>query len=338
MIKAIETEYKGYRFRSRLEARWAVFFDTLGIAWEYEREGYDLGEAGWYLPDFWLPECHTWLEIKPNATNVIPNSLRVFCAGKVESVKSDWRLSLLWHRNFFFDTQEQYLNNPNGTTLEMVEGCRYVGPFSYDGCGGHGSGNPRIVGNHGSSQYPERVVSDCQQRIQSCDVVFAWIDSEDCFGTLVELGYAAALNKEIWVASPPPKDESHCGIDDDEYWYEHGPRPGGNLWYAFATANKVRFADRPLDAFLSLYKERLSPEQRKCLALAKNSKKPVLMLQGNPWPNEYKILHFATNGETNFLRDAVWTDAMRAKKPNALSLAYTAARHARFEHGEHGTR
>jgi len=53
-IKAIETQYKGYRFRSRLEARWAVFFDALGIEWEYEREGYDLGDAGWYLPDFWI--------------------------------------------------------------------------------------------------------------------------------------------------------------------------------------------------------------------------------------------------------------------------------------------
>ena len=51
-IKAIETVYKGYRFRSRLEARWAVFFDALGIEWEYEKEGYDLGEFGWYLPDF----------------------------------------------------------------------------------------------------------------------------------------------------------------------------------------------------------------------------------------------------------------------------------------------
>ncbi|MCB6994492.1 hypothetical protein LI177_13475 [bacterium 210820-DFI.6.37] len=27
-LKAIQTEYKGYRFRSRLEARWAVFFDA----------------------------------------------------------------------------------------------------------------------------------------------------------------------------------------------------------------------------------------------------------------------------------------------------------------------
>lgn len=63
-IKAIETVYKGYRFRSRLEARWAVFFDALGVKWEYEKEGYDLGEAGWYLPDFWLPELQCWFEVK----------------------------------------------------------------------------------------------------------------------------------------------------------------------------------------------------------------------------------------------------------------------------------
>lgn len=55
MVKVIETFYNGYHFRSRLEARWAVFFDTLSIKYEYEREGYDLGIAGWYLPDFWLP-------------------------------------------------------------------------------------------------------------------------------------------------------------------------------------------------------------------------------------------------------------------------------------------
>jgi hypothetical protein len=53
-IKAIETVWKGYRFRSRLEARWAVFFDALGLRWEYEPEGFDLGEEGWYLPDFFL--------------------------------------------------------------------------------------------------------------------------------------------------------------------------------------------------------------------------------------------------------------------------------------------
>jgi hypothetical protein len=65
-IKAIETKYKGYRFRSRLEARWAVFFDAMEIKWEYEKEGYDLGEVGWYLPDFWLSN-YSWAEIKPKS-------------------------------------------------------------------------------------------------------------------------------------------------------------------------------------------------------------------------------------------------------------------------------
>lgn len=64
-IKPIETQYKGYRFRSRLEARWAVFFDALGVQWEYEKEGYDLGDFGWYLPDFWLPQVKSFAEVKP---------------------------------------------------------------------------------------------------------------------------------------------------------------------------------------------------------------------------------------------------------------------------------
>lgn len=51
-MKAIETVYNGYRFRSRLEARWAVFFDTLGIKYEYEPEGFVLDNGMKYLPDF----------------------------------------------------------------------------------------------------------------------------------------------------------------------------------------------------------------------------------------------------------------------------------------------
>lgn len=51
--------------RSRLEARWACYFDYLGIKWEYEKEGFDLGEAGKYLPDFWLPQVSMWAEVKP---------------------------------------------------------------------------------------------------------------------------------------------------------------------------------------------------------------------------------------------------------------------------------
>ncbi len=63
-MNVIETGYKGCRFRSRTEARWAVFFDAMGIPWEYEREGFDLGKHGLYLPDFWLSDWKVHLEVK----------------------------------------------------------------------------------------------------------------------------------------------------------------------------------------------------------------------------------------------------------------------------------
>ena len=64
-IKSIETVYDGYRFRSRLEAQWAVFFNAINIEYVYEKEGYNLGKVGWYLPDFWLPQVEMWAEVKP---------------------------------------------------------------------------------------------------------------------------------------------------------------------------------------------------------------------------------------------------------------------------------
>jgi hypothetical protein len=57
-IQAIETFYRGIRFRSRLEARWAKLFSELGIDWMYETEGYNIalkdGTHIRYLPDFVL--------------------------------------------------------------------------------------------------------------------------------------------------------------------------------------------------------------------------------------------------------------------------------------------
>lgn len=54
-IPAIETHYNGFRFRSRLEARWAVFFDCMGIKYEYEPEKFQCGDVR-YIPDFFLPD------------------------------------------------------------------------------------------------------------------------------------------------------------------------------------------------------------------------------------------------------------------------------------------
>jgi hypothetical protein len=63
VIEPIETSYAGCRFRSRLEARWAVFFDRLGMKWDYEKQGYEFGGVR-YLPDFYLPESDAFVEVK----------------------------------------------------------------------------------------------------------------------------------------------------------------------------------------------------------------------------------------------------------------------------------
>jgi hypothetical protein len=66
-IRPIETLYRGCRFRSRLEARWAVFFQTIEVPWQYEPEGFVLSTGDWYLPDFLvrLKDRPLWVEIKP---------------------------------------------------------------------------------------------------------------------------------------------------------------------------------------------------------------------------------------------------------------------------------
>ena len=78
-IQAIETRYAGCRFRSRLEARWAVFFDTLGVAWEYEPQGFILSNGTHYLPDFLLTDCGTWVEVK-GAENALDKNLMALAA------------------------------------------------------------------------------------------------------------------------------------------------------------------------------------------------------------------------------------------------------------------
>lgn len=58
---AIPTKYKGVQFRSRLEAKWAAFFDLLGWRWEYE----PFDRKGW-IPDFiLLGATPVLVEVKP---------------------------------------------------------------------------------------------------------------------------------------------------------------------------------------------------------------------------------------------------------------------------------
>ncbi len=100
-MKAIETLFQGYRFRSRLEARWATFFDALELPWNYESEGYQLENGQLYLPDFNidLTSQHTaWYEVRPRGS--LPDGkfsafqsecqCATFLAGDPVDVFSEW--------------------------------------------------------------------------------------------------------------------------------------------------------------------------------------------------------------------------------------------------------
>lgn len=89
-IAAQPVVYKGVRFRSSLEARWATVFDSLDNAcdnddrrrwlyvWYYEPQGFLLPSCGVegcdkhparpYLPDFYLPYLGIWVEVKGPAS------------------------------------------------------------------------------------------------------------------------------------------------------------------------------------------------------------------------------------------------------------------------------
>lgn len=146
-IKAIETVYNGYRFRSRLEARWAKFFDSLGVKYEYEKEGYELGKSGWYLPDFWLPKQQVFVEIRPSnrySYDAKCEELAILSGNMVLLVAGD--PYLLGHRITLYDEdlidydppyefaicgrcsglsiKSQGLNNANMVNMSCDKGCQ----------------------------------------------------------------------------------------------------------------------------------------------------------------------------------------------------------------------
>lgn len=142
--KAIETVYNGYKFRSRLEARWAMFFDSLGVAYEYEPEGFDLTEVAggsktvWYLPDFYLPELNCFAEVKGRKPTV-----EEMAKAKWLSEISEEAVVILWgkmecptgyevdDRNYFFNLQQVYKAAHFATCSTCNEVGIYADVFDY---------------------------------------------------------------------------------------------------------------------------------------------------------------------------------------------------------------
>lgn len=65
-VAAIPTTYNGTEYRSKTEARWAVFFDYMGVTFQYEPGYIQLSNGNRYLPDFFIEEFDAYFEVKPD--------------------------------------------------------------------------------------------------------------------------------------------------------------------------------------------------------------------------------------------------------------------------------
>lgn len=92
-IEAIPSWYAGITFRSKLEADWAATLDEWGIRWEYEPETITLSAGVNYIPDFWLPDVGTWLEVKGTGVPRIEKAIEL---GKTRACRCDSDCTCRW--------------------------------------------------------------------------------------------------------------------------------------------------------------------------------------------------------------------------------------------------
>jgi hypothetical protein len=122
----------GYRFRSRLEAKWAHLFTALGWRWEYE----PLDLPGW-IPDFLLhtQPLPTLVEVKPESTlrdlqTYIPKLERALGAEKpgadpCQVLRTNYEVLLLGCTACPFpDSIDEVAYEPLGLLGELVNGER----------------------------------------------------------------------------------------------------------------------------------------------------------------------------------------------------------------------
>ena len=77
----------------------------------------------------------------------------------------------------------------------------------------------------------------CLEAIRHCDLLFAWIDTTDCYGTIAEIGFARALSKNICIA---------------------GPRLFPDMWLTYYLADKIIKSDKPREAIEEYLKPAMS--------------------------------------------------------------------------------
>ena len=185
-------------------------------------------------------QCHEFIHAKSDADPaqdrpiVLPWRGEViksfYLAGKITG--TTWRDSIVpdWseenHSRSYWEAYEEYesfktLSEEDGSyktwsvVLNACTACgvnlHYTGPWWKDQLGHGSSADSRHP--HGYSQCVQgeiksseieslrvEVSGAIQVAIQRADLVFAWIDGPDCYGTILEIGYARAMDKAVVVA------------------------------------------------------------------------------------------------------------------------------------------
>lgn len=158
----IETLYRGIRFRSRLEAKWACFFDLMQWQWEYEPF-----DAAGYIPDFVLLGADPVLvEVKP-ATS--PEDFNTVRPRVTKALVGRWAHDILfvgvtpflcrspaWDQFVALGVLEEYQATEDGggdwmAGLGLWNECGYCGLYSFF----HDFGwyKSRLCGHHDGDHY-----------------------------------------------------------------------------------------------------------------------------------------------------------------------------------------
>lgn len=130
--------------------------------------------------------------------------IQVYCAGKI--ARNDWR-----HKIFpELGDVSVYQKGSNQFSLEgklpRNGSYLYAGPYfcalGHGGAHGkdrHGLGNVIEELDHGAWAGREEVAQLCCQWIDEADVLFVWLTDLTAYGTLVEIGYAVAKRKPVFL-------------------------------------------------------------------------------------------------------------------------------------------
>lgn len=156
--------------------------------------------------------------------------MKVFLSGKVDEHHGKWRDLLLgekytdgksaprWELHHKTDTFDDPFVPWPILRNAVMETHDYVGPYRQTITPEPGNSNTGYFhgvesrGGHGKmdSDDQQAIVAACMAGIDLCDMLFAYINTADCYGTLCEIGYARARNKFVAVVAAPMVE----GIDD----------------------------------------------------------------------------------------------------------------------------